>query len=293
MCGLVFVNLDPGDIPSPSCVGDLPAAARALRHPVAGPVQRWPGPHPERQLEGRRRQLPRGLSRADRPPGPDAAARLRALHPGYCRGLRLVRGADAGRAIGEPHRAPLPDGWCADGEADRGRPPRLALPLHLSEHGDRPLCRPGRAGGRSIPMAGAHARRVRAASPPRGGRSRPPHPPAQRSRQRPRRRRGRGACGGGAEWPENDRLPLRPAERAGGRGGLVRVQGPDRPRRRERIHERTPLRRARADPRSGGGADRQRGHRRCPHRADRVDAGVSPALVHYHFDSRETSWPRR
>ena len=170
LCGLVFVNLDPEATPLAELRRRPAAAARALRHPLAGAGRRRPRHLPGRQLEGGRRQLPRGLPRADRPPRADAAARLRALRPRHRRELRLVRGADAGRALGEPHRAPLPAAGAADGEAHRRRPRRLALRLHLPEHGDRPLPRPGRLLADQPRRTRAHPRRLRAVASPRGGR---------------------------------------------------------------------------------------------------------------------------
>ena len=78
MCGLLFVNLD---LSAPSLaeqVGDLPE--RLARYGIGSlePVR----PHRRRaagQLEDRRRQLPRGLPRADRASRADAALRLQAL----------------------------------------------------------------------------------------------------------------------------------------------------------------------------------------------------------------------
>ena len=117
-------------------------ADRALRDRAARaahPVRR----HPAGQLEDRRRQLPRGLPRADRPSRADAAARLQELRRGGARQLGLVRGAAARQAVRQPDGARLPAARLADARPGRGGPARLALRLHLPEHRDRPLPGPG------------------------------------------------------------------------------------------------------------------------------------------------------
>ncbi len=76
-----------------------PGAARALPDPLAA-ILRAVRRHAARQLEGGRRQLPRGLPHPDRPPGPDAAAGLQALRRRVPRALRRGsrRRCGAGRA---------------------------------------------------------------------------------------------------------------------------------------------------------------------------------------------------
>ena len=158
----------PMPTPLAELLGDLPQRLEPLRHPLAGPGERRRRPPPERQLEDRRRQLPRGLPRADRPPGPDAPARLRALRRRRPRELRLVRGADARRAIGEPHRAPLPAAGAADGEA-RPRPTATSGASSSSTPTRRSTSIPTRsAGGRSTPtVPSAPATRSRCFAPAR------------------------------------------------------------------------------------------------------------------------------
>ncbi len=140
--GLVFVNLDLDAAPLADGLAGLGAAARAVRARAPHALQRV-DVQPAGQLEDRRRQLPRGLPRPDRPPEPDAAARLPALHGRGGRGLRVVRGAAAREAVGQPARARVPADGAADAGSRRGRPQRLALRLPLAEHDDRPLPRPG------------------------------------------------------------------------------------------------------------------------------------------------------
>ena len=67
LCGLLFVNLDADAPPLADARRGPPGAARALRHPDARAVRRARGPGPARELEGRRRELPRGLPHPDRP----------------------------------------------------------------------------------------------------------------------------------------------------------------------------------------------------------------------------------
>ena len=110
-----------------------PAAGRSLPHP------RHRRRGAARQLEGRRRQLPGGLPRAGGPPGPDAAARLPALHRRHRRELRLLRGAAARQSLVQPAErayqrlaSPMPG-------LDRRRPADMAVPGDLPEHADRLL----------------------------------------------------------------------------------------------------------------------------------------------------------
>ena len=92
LCGLVFVNLDPDAAPLADLVGDLPARLERYRIPTLesfAAVRRLAAG----ELEGRRRELPRGLPHPDRASRPDADARLQALRRRAARALRVVRGA--------------------------------------------------------------------------------------------------------------------------------------------------------------------------------------------------------
>ena len=85
--GCVFVNLDLGGGAGVAGAGRPGRAPRAVPAPAAAPLRR--GAHRAAgQLEDRGRELPGGLPRPDRPPGPDAAARLPALHGRGGGGLR-------------------------------------------------------------------------------------------------------------------------------------------------------------------------------------------------------------
>ncbi len=130
--------------PLADLVGDLPRRLERYRIPTLEPFAPADG-EPAGQLEGGRRQLPRGLPHPDRPSRADADARLQALRRRGPRALRLVRGAAARRA----ERATGSSGCTARlvqpmPGLERGGPARLALRLHLPEHDDRPLPRPGR-----------------------------------------------------------------------------------------------------------------------------------------------------
>ena len=92
-------------------------AARALRPRAARALHGVDEP-PAGELEDRRRQLSRGLPRPDRPSWTHAAARLPALHGRGGGGLRVLRGAAARQAVGQPARARLPAPGAADAGAD-------------------------------------------------------------------------------------------------------------------------------------------------------------------------------
>ena len=110
MCGLIFVNLDM-DARAAGRAGGRPAGAPcALRLRDARASARE-AELPARQLEDRGGQLPRGLPRADRPSGVDAAPRLQALRRGGPRQLGLVRRAAARQAVREPRRARPISAW--------------------------------------------------------------------------------------------------------------------------------------------------------------------------------------
>ena len=72
---------------------------------------------PAGQLEGGRRQLPRGLPHPDRPSGADADARLQALRGRGPRPLGVVRVAAARQAVEQPARAAVRAGDQADAGA--------------------------------------------------------------------------------------------------------------------------------------------------------------------------------
>ena len=290
MCGLVFVNLDHDAAPLAELVGDLPQRLAPYRIETLDAV-RARGRHPAGQLEGRGRQLHRGLPHPHRPPGPHADARLQALRRRGQRALPVVRRADARQAVEQPARAALRPARHPDAGPARARPDRLALRLHLSQHDDRPLPRPGRDLAAAAQRRGQHTGRVGLLSPrerepahPLGAVGQPAaeHPRPRRG-HRPRRQRPAGAA--------DARLSLRAA--VGAREGrrVVRRPHPGRPDagdgrtrrcaappavrappptvRRPRPADGEPARRARADPGRGGRPDRPRGHRRGPHRADR------------------------
>ena len=99
---------------------------------------------PAGQLEDRRPTTTSRATTCRSPTRADAPARLQALRRRGARQLGLVRGAAARQAVGQP------DGARSTSASSRrcpglrrGRPARLALRLHLSEHRDRPLSRPG------------------------------------------------------------------------------------------------------------------------------------------------------
>ena len=151
LCGLVFVNLDPDATPLAELLGDLPQ--RLERYDIPSMVRAKGGDDhhqnanwkivADNYLEGYHVPI---------------------AHPGLMRLLDYERyGADVHENYVwfEAPMRPEPSENRTErlyqrlvrpmGRANRGRPPRLALPLHLSEHGDRPLSRPGRLSGRSTP----------------------------------------------------------------------------------------------------------------------------------------------
>ena len=105
-----------------------PRRLARYRIPALEPFAEYAGTRPARELEGRRRELPRGLPHPDRPPRPDAPARLQALRASRCTSTgsgssrRCARGpaATAWRALYARLVEPMP------GLSDGG-PPRLAL----------------------------------------------------------------------------------------------------------------------------------------------------------------------
>ena len=127
---------------SPSRWPGCPSASSATSIEELRPEADLAG-HAAGQLEDRGRELQRGLPHPDRASGADADARLQALRRGAARRLGLVRGAAAREALREPGRARIPAARLADARPARGGPARLALRVHLPEHHDRPLPRPG------------------------------------------------------------------------------------------------------------------------------------------------------
>ena len=203
-----------GPAPAPGALPDR------IAHPVRARQR-----HPAGQLEGGRRQLHRGLPHPHRPPGPDADARLQALRRRGQRALPVVRRADARQALQQPPRAALRPARHADARPARARPDGVALRLHLSQHDDRPVPRPGGNLAAAAQRRGRDQRRVGVLSP---GRSQPADPvravgqPAAqhagpRRGHRPRRQRPAGSA--------DARLPLRAP--VGAREGRGLVRGPD------------------------------------------------------------------
>ena len=231
---------------APTGIERLRAAAPRSRRIAAG------------QLEDRRRQLPRGLPRADRAPRPDAAARLQALRRRGPRRLGLVRGAAARQAVRQPDGAHSTSGWsrrCPGlAEADR-RVWRYVFIYPNTD--DRPLSGPGQRSGRSIPTARSRRATTALALLPRptrrcAARARPAgQPPGQRAGRATRT----------STWSANVQAGIEtrgwepgPAVAARGRGRLVRRPHPRRPRRSamsadDRRGPSPPTRRARAHPR--------------------------------------------
>ena len=255
MCGLVFVNLDPDAAPLAELVGDLPQRLAPYRietlEPFA-PAER----HPAGQLEGRRRQLHRGLPHPHRPPGADADARLQALRRRGQRALRVVRRAAARQAAQQPARAAVRPARHADAGPARARPDASGA-TSTSTPTRRSTCTPTRSTpGRCCPTAwpapatcSASYRPASAepAHPVRAvGQPAPQHPRARRG-HRPRRQRPAGAA--------DARLPLRAA--VGARGGrrLVRRPHPGRPG-------------------AGDGGARVARHQRCGRRGNGVEAAA-------------------
>ena len=293
LCGLVFVNLDPDATPLAELVGDLPARLARYRIETLEPFAPS-GRHPAGELEGRRRELPRGLPHPDRPSRPDADARLQALRRRGARALRVVRGAAARQAEQQPARAPVrAAGQPMPGLGEEDRRiwryvfiyPNTTIDLYPDQVNTWQMLPDGIGRTRDV-FAG-----YRAAG------QRPAHTARPVGQQRLNKlvldedidlvdERPAGTA--------DARLPLRPAVAPRERGGLVRGPDPGRSgpgppaRRRSDRRYRPQAERARADPRRRGPADRPRGHRRRPDRPDRDGRRASRrALVHYHFETRE------
>ena len=110
--GLVFVTLDPDAPPLHEPLAGLEDKLAPYRLDTLTRFSE--STHvPAGELEDRRRQLPRGLPHPDRPPEPDAAARLPALHGRDRRRLGLGRGAAARRSRRATGSSAPTSGWCA------------------------------------------------------------------------------------------------------------------------------------------------------------------------------------
>ena len=187
-------------------------------------------------------------------------------------GLRLVRGAAARQAVGQPARAGLPADGAADARARRLRP-RASGATSTSIRTRRSTSIPTRSRpGRSRRTGRAHARHLRLL--PRGPAE---HRDARRAAPQPPAQHRRGPGGRGSRRPRagrdgHARLAARPARRARGGRRLVRRPRAARPgvRRVRHPHRR---RRARAHPRRRLRRDRRAGHRGRPDRADRDHRG--------------------
>ena len=130
----VFVNLDPTTPRrSAEVMGAIPDEVARAGYDVDRMRLRRAARVPDRvQLEGLRRQLPRGLPPPDRAPAALPRARLRRLPgrdvPLLLEAARPDPGAEAGR--GDRSRPALP----AHGRRRGGRPLLLALPQHDVQH---------------------------------------------------------------------------------------------------------------------------------------------------------------
>ena len=110
------------------------------------------------QLEELDRQLPRGLPRAGRPPGPLAAARLQELPGRDDRRQRLDRPQpDARQAVARPPRAALPAPRAADARPARARVRAVELRVRVPGHDGQPLPRPDRLLAQLPARRAAHA----------------------------------------------------------------------------------------------------------------------------------------
>ena len=192
------------------------------------------------------------------------------------------------QAVGQPARARVPEVRAPDGGPDRGRPRRLALRLHLAEHDDRLLPRPGHDLAAQPERDRRDPRRLgllpRRRPEPRDARDPAAQPPAQHGGRRRGRRARRPRAGGDG----HDGLDPRPAGRARGRSGVVRLARP----------RGAGGRRVTAPPRTAPDARGRILEAACDVIAEQgIDdvriariatlAGVSPPLVHYHFATRE------
>ena len=225
----MFVNLDADATPLAELVGDLPRGSSATGSARSSRSDR-PADGPAGELEGRRRELHRGLPHPDRPSRADADARLQALRRRGARALGVVRGADAREAEQQPPRAPVRAARRADARAAARRTAASGA-TRSSTRTRRSTCTPTRSTpGRCCPTASARTtRRVRLLP---AARQRPAHarravdqPAPQHARpergHRPRRQRPAG--------PADARLRCRSAVAARGRGRLVRRPHPRGP----------------------------------------------------------------
>ena len=196
--------------PLAELVGDLPARLERYRIGSLEPFGRSRRRRPAGELEGRRRELHRGLPHPDRPSRADADARLQALRRRGPRPLRLVRGAAARQAEQQPPRAPVRVSWSSrcPGSAEADRPvwryafiyPNTTIDLYPDQVNTwQTAARRRRADRRRLRLLSA----ARAAARARGGpvdQPAPQHARAGRGR-RPRRER--------PARSEDARLPVR------------------------------------------------------------------------------------
>ena len=171
LAGLVCVNLDPDAEPLAGWFGELEQRLEAFG---LGGADR-PGPVHRRvraQLEGDRRQLPRGLPHPGRPPRPAAPARLQALHADPRPAALVDRRADARRnAFQGQARAAVPARLRADARVPAGARQlvdvRAHVPLDVPRHLPRPdrhlAAAAARAATDAHDLVGVRARRRLAA----------------------------------------------------------------------------------------------------------------------------------
>ncbi len=291
----MFVNLDPR----------RDAAGRARRRRAAAPAGALPDRDarvvrpfdrdPAGQLEGGRRQLPRGLPHPDRPSGADADARLQALRR---RGPRPLGAGSSRRcatsrpAIGSSGCTPAPPSRCpawATGTARSGAYvfiyPNTTIDLYPDQVNTWQMLPDGVAQTRdtfgSYRAAGADPR-TRVAQ---WANQQAQHARARRG-HRPRRQRPAGLADPG--------LPVRTARRPGGRRSRGSPTGCER-RSGDAAHGAAAGMTssvAGADARerilaAAVGASPFEGIDGVRIARIAMDAGVSSSLVHYHFDTRE------
>ena len=182
----------------------------------------------------------------------------------------------------------------ADARARRGGPAHLALRVHLPEHDDRPVPRPGQHLADAARRGRADPRRVRGLPLGRQRPADPRRPVAQQLAEHARAQRGHRPRRERPARAADARLPVRPAVAPGERGGVVRRSGPRGPGpghwpRRDHGRERAGQARARASGSSPPpfGRSPARGSTACGSPGSRWRRGVSSALVHYHFETRE------
>ena len=160
LCGLVFVNLDPDATPLAELVGDLPARLERYRIPTLEPFAPSGGTQPanwkvvaENYLEGYHIPIAHpGLMRML-----DYKHYDTEVHEHYVWFEAPLREKPSSNRLERLYAqlvTPMPG-------LERGGPPHLALRVHLSEHDDRPVPRPGQHLADDARRGRAHPRRVR------------------------------------------------------------------------------------------------------------------------------------